>query len=291
MAPWTRWQGPTLRDRIFFLLVVAILFGSATSLVSVWSLGRATRAGQEAVRSELAASQALGAVSADRLEQSRAFERALRVAGEGALPVEGSPYELAKARFEGHTRAVWSGFQAVAVALDPETVARVDHAHNEYAAAARKVFAAADAGDLAEARRLAKALEPAERHYARALADTLEHASLGSEATLARLDDERRTAILWVSALTAIALLGGFAVTGRTVHLVSKLHSLEGLLPICSQCKAIRDDQGYWNQLESYVEANSEARFTHGLCEGCVTDLKARIEESRSTDAEQPSVA
>lgn len=275
-----------MRDRIFFLLVVAILFGSATSVVSILALGRATRAGQEAVRSELASSHALASVASERLEQSRAFERALRHAGMGAPPHADSPYWAARERFDAHSARVWSGFQGVA-GTSP-SLRPVDHAHNEYAAAAREVFAAVEAGNLGHARTLARGLEPAERRYEAELDAALAAASSGSDETLARLEAERRTATLQVGALTVVALLGGFAVVGRTVHLVSKLHSLEGLLPICSQCKAIRDDQGYWNQLESFVEANSQARFTHGLCEGCVTDLKARIEESRT---EEPSVA
>ena len=45
---------------------------------------------------------------------------------------------------------------------------------------------------------------------------------------------------------------------------------LRGLLPICTSCKKIRDNQGYWNQLEIYIREHSEAEFTHGLCPECV---------------------
>jgi DNA-binding response OmpR family regulator len=48
---------------------------------------------------------------------------------------------------------------------------------------------------------------------------------------------------------------------------------LSGLLPICSSCKKIRDDQGYWNQIESYIQSHSEALFTHGICPDCVKEL------------------
>jgi hypothetical protein len=44
---------------------------------------------------------------------------------------------------------------------------------------------------------------------------------------------------------------------------------LSGLIPICSSCKKIRDDDGYWNDLESYIDDHSEARFTHSLCSDC----------------------
>lgn len=48
---------------------------------------------------------------------------------------------------------------------------------------------------------------------------------------------------------------------------------LKGLLPICSACKNIRDDNGYWNQLEVYIRDHSEAEFTHGLCPDCMRKL------------------
>jgi hypothetical protein len=44
---------------------------------------------------------------------------------------------------------------------------------------------------------------------------------------------------------------------------------LSGIVPICSYCKKIRDDQGYWNQLESYLSVRTEARFSHGICPVC----------------------
>ena len=47
---------------------------------------------------------------------------------------------------------------------------------------------------------------------------------------------------------------------------------LRGLIPICSACKKIRDDKGYWNQLECYIEDHSRAEFTHGICPGCLKE-------------------
>ena len=44
---------------------------------------------------------------------------------------------------------------------------------------------------------------------------------------------------------------------------------LSGLLPICSHCKKIRDDKGYWNQIESYIHEHSEAKFSHSICQEC----------------------
>jgi PAS domain S-box-containing protein len=52
------------------------------------------------------------------------------------------------------------------------------------------------------------------------------------------------------------------------------IKQLRGLLPICSWCKKVRDDQGYWKQVEKYVEENSEATFTHGICPDCMAEVK-----------------
>lgn len=48
---------------------------------------------------------------------------------------------------------------------------------------------------------------------------------------------------------------------------------LSGMLPICASCKKIRDDRGYWYQIESYIRDHSEADFTHGICPDCVQKL------------------
>ena len=48
---------------------------------------------------------------------------------------------------------------------------------------------------------------------------------------------------------------------------------LSGFFPICANCKKIRDDQGYWNQIEEYIREHSEAEFTHSICPGCAKKL------------------
>ncbi len=64
---------------------------------------------------------------------------------------------------------------------------------------------------------------------------------------------------------------------------------LRGLLPICAQCKKIRDDKGYWNQLERYIDAHSEASFTHGLCPDCAHELYSGLEPAPELRYERPS--
>lgn len=50
---------------------------------------------------------------------------------------------------------------------------------------------------------------------------------------------------------------------------LAEVKKLSGLLPICSHCKKIRDDKGYWNQIESYIHEHSEAEFSHSICQEC----------------------
>ena len=50
---------------------------------------------------------------------------------------------------------------------------------------------------------------------------------------------------------------------------LAKIKTLRGMLPICASCKKVRDDKGYWSQIEVYVRDHSEAEFTHGLCPDC----------------------
>ena len=58
------------------------------------------------------------------------------------------------------------------------------------------------------------------------------------------------------------------------------LKVLRGLLPICASCKRIRDDQGRWNQIESYVAARTEATFRHGVCPDCLRRLYPDLADS-----------
>ena len=50
---------------------------------------------------------------------------------------------------------------------------------------------------------------------------------------------------------------------------LANIKTLSGLLPICSHCKKIRDDKGYWNKIEGYIQKHSTAQFSHGICPEC----------------------
>jgi PAS domain S-box-containing protein len=54
---------------------------------------------------------------------------------------------------------------------------------------------------------------------------------------------------------------------------LSEVKTLSGMLPICASCKKIRNDKGYWEQIESYIGERSEAEFSHGICPDCIKKL------------------
>ena len=54
---------------------------------------------------------------------------------------------------------------------------------------------------------------------------------------------------------------------------LERVKTLSGMLPICASCKKIRDDRGYWNRIEAYIEKHSEAEFSHGICPECARKL------------------
>jgi len=67
----------------------------------------------------------------------------------------------------------------------------------------------------------------------------------------------------------------------RTLELekvLSEIKVLQGIIPICAYCKNIRDDQGYWNQVEKYVSDHSEAKFSHGICPACFENEMKNME-------------
>ena len=67
-----------------------------------------------------------------------------------------------------------------------------------------------------------------------------------------------------------MALLDFRRVSEHLADTLEHVKTLRGLLPICAWCKRIRDDKGYWNQVEAYLRAHTEADFTHGICPECL---------------------
>ncbi len=75
-----------------------------------------------------------------------------------------------------------------------------------------------------------------------------------------------------------IFAIGIIAIIALLIHrfiygLVQEIRTLKGIIPICSNCKKVRDDQGYWHQVETYIRAHSNADFSHSICPDCLKVL------------------
>jgi sigma-B regulation protein RsbU (phosphoserine phosphatase) len=73
-------------------------------------------------------------------------------------------------------------------------------------------------------------------------------------------------------------LAARLVVAERILGLQSQVKQLSGLLPICAVCKKVRDDQNYWQQVESYIARRTEARFTHSYCPDCFNKIRDEYE-------------
>ena len=69
---------------------------------------------------------------------------------------------------------------------------------------------------------------------------------------------------------------------------LNEIKTLSGLIPICASCKKVRDDKGFWNQIEVYVRDRSNAEFSHGICPDCSERLYAKYHQEKH---DQPSTA
>jgi hypothetical protein len=67
---------------------------------------------------------------------------------------------------------------------------------------------------------------------------------------------------------------------------VAKVNTLSGLLPICASCKKVRDDKGYWNRIEEYIEQHSHALFSHSICPDCARKLYPEIYDKKAPPGE-----
>ena len=88
--------------------------------------------------------------------------------------------------------------------------------------------------------------------------------------------------------LTNITMVGGAATVALFAHhftytLIEENKRLQGFLPICANCKKIRDDAGYWQQVEVYIEARAEVEFSHGICPEC----RERLYPKQATQRDQ----
>jgi len=93
--------------------------------------------------------------------------------------------------------------------------------------------------------------------------------------SLARAESEQREMALRLNALSEEQA----KLITELQDALGKIRTLRGMLPICSACKKIRDDKGFWNQLEAYVHEHSEAEFSHAICPDCLRRLYPEVAE------------
>jgi hypothetical protein len=79
---------------------------------------------------------------------------------------------------------------------------------------------------------------------------------------------------LWIAvsnrALAILAIWTTAVLAWRHLQATEHISALQDLLPICASCKKIRDDKGYWSQVEHYIEAHTKTIFSHGICPECM---------------------
>ena len=79
---------------------------------------------------------------------------------------------------------------------------------------------------------------------------------------------------------------------GQLQKTLGEVKTLQGFLPICAHCRKVRQDSGYWQQIEAYVQENTDAKFSHGLCPDCLhalypeiaDEVIARVNEQAATN-------
>jgi PAS domain S-box-containing protein len=128
------------------------------------------------------------------------------------------------------------------------------------------VFIVEDVTELKEAR------DELLRHQ-RHLEDLVEARITDLKEAYVRLQEEYRE--------RARAEAESLRLVGELQAALAKVRTLSGFIPICASCKKIRDDKGFWSQIETYLREHSEAEFTHSICPECVRRLYPGLGERR----------
>ncbi len=131
---------------------------------------------------------------------------------------------------------------------------------------------------------------PGIRFYAGAPLITPAGHTLGSLCVIDRkprdLSDSQKTA-LEALARQVVTQLELRRVSSNLANALNKIKLIEGLVPICSYCKGIRNDQGYWSTVEKFIKQHSDVEFTHGICDDCIRQHFPEVAEVLLQSPEQ----
>lgn len=104
--------------------------------------------------------------------------------------------------------------------------------------------------------------------------DVIEGLAAGADDYVVKPFDHNELQVRIRSGQRVIDLQSALAETNTELrNALAQVKKLSGFLPICAHCKKIRDDKGYWQQIEEYIGDHSEAQFSHGLCPECAAML------------------
>ncbi|MCX6139201.1 MAG: hypothetical protein NTV54_17100 [Ignavibacteriales bacterium] len=161
------------------------------------------------------------------------------------------------------------------------------HYYKLYAAARDSLFNSIESDKIAESSMKLETMKK-EREM-----ESLKQAKTMADLTLGKKHNQLNLLVLGIVSLCIIIFIlywyirntkkNQYAVERKNLELeqlnselqthIGEIRTLSGLLPICSSCKKIRNDRGYWEQLEGYVSQHSGATFSHGICPECMAEL------------------
>ena len=285
----------SLRTKVLVLLAGLMLFLGAAAGVALGVRARAAAGLERVAGSDVPLLALVSDVTSAHIEQTHRLERVIHEVRDHPVPPRAaSAYGDARREYERFAAGIWRRLQEADVAAQQASgsaadlrarVRRLDAANNAYADQVRASLELLAEGRTQAALETLPAISAANEHLEYTLGSLLaEAAASARQATArARRDDRLAAAVLGGLLMTALALAAAVFLT--VARLVSEMRALSGLLPICAHCKKIRDDGGYWNRLETYLEAHSEAAFTHGICHDCQGALHERILATRGAPA------
>lgn len=129
--------------------------------------------------------------------------------------------------------------------------------------------------------------DPHVRFYAGAPLTNSEGYSLGTLCVIDRVPrtlTEKQSLALKALSRQAVLLMEMRRVSQSLADAVENVKTLHGMLPICCYCKRIRDDNGYWNQVDEYLRAHTDVKLTHGACTECaqkaIEDFRQQIKDN-----------